>query len=54
MTGELPTWLNGELFTVGPGIYDVKYNKMIELGNGQYESGTATFSLGHWFDGYVN
>jgi len=51
VTGELPTWLNGELFTLGPGIYDVKYNKMIEIGNGQYESGTATFSLGHWFDG---
>ncbi|CAG8543312.1 10958_t:CDS:2 [Ambispora gerdemannii] len=51
VSGELPSWLNGELFTVGPGTYDIKYNKMIEVGNGEYESGTVTFSMGHWFDG---
>ncbi|CAG8635266.1 6434_t:CDS:2 [Ambispora leptoticha] len=51
VSGELPSWLNGELFTVGPGTYDIKYNKMIEVGNGAYESGTVTFTMGHWFDG---
>ncbi|CAG8708576.1 7125_t:CDS:2, partial [Acaulospora morrowiae] len=50
VAGNLPEWLSGELFTVGPGTFDVKYNKMIEV-EGGYETGTLTFSVGHWFDG---
>nr|CAG8599590.1 10747_t:CDS:2 [Entrophospora candida] len=49
--GNLPSWLNGDFYTVGPGTYDIKYNKMIQTEGGGYESGTATFSIGHWFDG---
>ncbi|CAG8676847.1 3882_t:CDS:2, partial [Scutellospora calospora] len=48
--GNLPSWLKGDFFTVGPGIYDIKYTKMIGTDEG-YESATATFSMGHWFDG---
>ncbi|CAG8683857.1 6652_t:CDS:2, partial [Funneliformis caledonium] len=51
VTGELPSWLNGEFYTIGPGIYDIKYNRMIESEGGGYESATETFSMGHWFDG---
>ncbi|CAI2186466.1 9229_t:CDS:2 [Funneliformis geosporum] len=50
VSGELPAWLSGELYTVGPGIYDIKYNRMIESEGGGYESATETFSMGHWFD----
>ncbi|CAG8469966.1 10665_t:CDS:2 [Diversispora eburnea] len=50
VSGELPKWLSGEYFTVGPGTYDVKYNRMIETNVG-FETGTTTFSMGHWFDG---
>ncbi|CAG8540977.1 10680_t:CDS:2, partial [Acaulospora colombiana] len=45
VVGKLPEWLSGTFFTVGPGIFDIKYNRMIEV-EGGYESGTATFSMG--------
>ncbi|RGB38290.1 carotenoid oxygenase [Rhizophagus diaphanus] len=50
VSGELPSWLSGELYTVGPGTYDIKYTRMIES-EGGFESATETFSIGHWFDG---
>ncbi|KAL1920081.1 uncharacterized protein VTP21DRAFT_1227 [Calcarisporiella thermophila] len=47
--GQLPSWLNGEFFTVGPGVYDIKYGRKIEV-DGQIEMATETFTFGHWFD----
>lgn len=52
VSGELPSWLSGEFYTIGPGTYDIKYTRMIE-NEGVFESATETFSMGHWFDGYV-
>ncbi|CAG8679223.1 34921_t:CDS:2 [Gigaspora margarita] len=48
--GSLPSWLKVEFFTVGPATFDIKYTKMVGTEDG-YESATATFSMGHWFDG---
>lgn len=47
--GQLPEWLTGEYYTIGPGIYDVKYLRKIEV-EGVLQSATGTFTLGHWFD----
>ncbi|CDH59175.1 betacarotene-monooxygenase [Lichtheimia corymbifera JMRC:FSU:9682] len=48
--GQLPEWLNGEHYTIGPGTYDIRYTRKIEI-DGLLQSATATFSFGHWFDG---
>ncbi|KAM3579319.1 hypothetical protein VKS41_008179 [Umbelopsis sp. WA50703] len=47
--GELPGWLKGEHFTIGPGTYDIRFTRKIEV-DGQLESATSTFTFGHWFD----
>ncbi|KAI8979501.1 carotenoid oxygenase [Mycotypha africana] len=47
--GQLPEWLVGEHYTVGPGTYDVRYTRKIEV-DGVLQSATATFTFGHWFD----
>ncbi|KAI8140808.1 retinal pigment epithelial membrane protein-domain-containing protein [Fennellomyces sp. T-0311] len=47
--GQLPEWLTGEHYTIGPGTYDVRYMRKIEI-DGYLQSATATFSFGHWFD----
>ncbi|KAL0078664.1 carotenoid oxygenase [Phycomyces blakesleeanus] len=47
--GQLPEWLTGEHFTVGPGTYEVKYTRKIEI-DGFLQSATGNFSFGHWFD----
>ncbi|KAG1450798.1 hypothetical protein G6F46_008310 [Rhizopus delemar] len=47
--GQLPDWLASEHYTIGPGTYDVKYTRKIEI-DGILQSATATFTLGHWFD----
>lgn len=47
--GQLPEWLVGEHYTIGPGVYDVKYTRKIEI-EGILQSATSTFTLGHWFD----
>ncbi|KAI9279290.1 carotenoid oxygenase [Sporodiniella umbellata] len=47
--GQLPEWLVSEHYTIGPGVYDVKYSRKIEI-DGVLQSATSTFTLGHWFD----
>lgn len=47
--GQLPEWLVSEHYTVGPGVYDVRYSRKIEIDN-ILQSATSTFTLGHWFD----
>lgn len=47
--GKLPEWLVSEHYTIGPGIYDVRYSRKIEIDN-VLQSATSTFTLGHWFD----
>ncbi|CAO3676973.1 unnamed protein product [Rhizopus stolonifer] len=47
--GQLPDWLISEHYTIGPGVYDIKYTRKIEI-DGMLQSATATFTLGHWFD----
>ncbi|GAB5592338.1 hypothetical protein Unana1_07238 [Umbelopsis nana] len=49
VSGELPGWLQGEHFTIGPGTYDIKFSRKIEV-DGHLESATSTFTFGHWFD----
>ncbi|KAI9483015.1 MAG: carotenoid oxygenase [Benjaminiella poitrasii] len=49
VNGQLPDWLIGEHYTVGPGIYDIRYTRKIEI-DGVLQSATSTFTLGHWFD----
>ncbi|RUS20826.1 hypothetical protein BC937DRAFT_94291 [Endogone sp. FLAS-F59071] len=49
LLGALPQWLKGELFTIGPGTYDIKYSRKIEV-DGLLETATSTFTFGHWFD----
>ncbi|KAI9599252.1 retinal pigment epithelial membrane protein-domain-containing protein [Syncephalis fuscata] len=44
-SGEIPKWIQGDLFTVGPGIFDVSYTRQGENG-----SETRYYSFGHWFD----
>lgn len=52
VSGELPGWLQGEHFTIGPGTYDIKFSRKIEV-DGHLESATSTFTFGHWFDRWV-
>ncbi|KAG0173544.1 hypothetical protein DFQ28_002152 [Apophysomyces sp. BC1034] len=47
--GELPSWLTGEHFTIGPGTYDVKYTRKVEI-DGLLQSASSLFTFGHWFD----
>ncbi|RUS28113.1 hypothetical protein BC938DRAFT_482296, partial [Jimgerdemannia flammicorona] len=47
--GALPTWLKGDLFTVGPGTYDINYPRKIEV-DGLLQTATAKYSFEHWFD----
>ncbi|KAI9243598.1 carotenoid oxygenase [Sporodiniella umbellata] len=49
MTGQIPRWLTGEYFTVGPGTFDVKYNRKIEI-EGQLQLVSALYTFGHLFD----
>ncbi|GAA5813399.1 hypothetical protein MFLAVUS_006877 [Mucor flavus] len=49
VNGQLPEWLVGEHYTVGPGIFDIRYSRKIEIDN-ILQSATSTFTLGHWFD----
>ncbi|KAG2183087.1 hypothetical protein INT44_006068 [Umbelopsis vinacea] len=49
VSGELPGWLQREHFTIGPGTYDIKFTRKIEV-DGHLESATSTFTFGHWFD----
>lgn len=48
--GQLPKWLTAEHYTVGPGIYDIRYTRKIEV-EGYLQSATETFTFGHLFDG---
>lgn len=47
--GTLPSWLTGFHHTLSPGIFEVKYPKMVVV-NGESEQETRTFRFGHWFD----
>jgi hypothetical protein len=49
VNGNIPEWLIGEHFTVGPGTFDVKYSRKTEI-DGLLQNVTAKFSFGHWFD----
>jgi hypothetical protein len=49
VNGQLPEWLVGEHYTIGPGVYDVRYTRKI-VDEGILQSATFTFTLGHWFD----
>ncbi|CAO3594497.1 unnamed protein product [Absidia cylindrospora] len=50
VTGRLPKWLTTEHYTVGPGTYDIRYTRKIEV-DGYLQSATGTFTFGHLFDG---
>ncbi|KAF9350932.1 hypothetical protein BGX26_010933 [Mortierella sp. AD094] len=47
--GTLPEWLTGFHYTLSPGIFEVKYPKMVVV-HGDMEQETRTFTFGHWFD----
>ncbi|KAG0357693.1 hypothetical protein BG005_003250 [Podila minutissima] len=49
VTGTLPEWLTGFHYTLSPGIFEVKYPKMVSV-HGELQQETRTFSFGHWFD----
>ncbi|KAI7886393.1 retinal pigment epithelial membrane protein-domain-containing protein [Mucor mucedo] len=49
VSGELPDWLTGEHFTVGPGTFSIKYSRKVEI-DGLLQNSTAVYSFGHWFD----
>ncbi|KAG1494874.1 hypothetical protein G6F46_005827 [Rhizopus delemar] len=49
ISGQLPKWLIGEYFTVGPGTFDVKYNRKVEV-DGELQLVSALYTFGHWFD----
>lgn len=51
MTGTLPSWLSCEFFTVGPGTFDIKYMRKVEI-DGVLQNVTKIYTFGHWFDGY--
>lgn len=51
VSGQLPKWLVGEYFTVGPGTFDVKYSRKIEI-DGEIQLVSAFYTFGHWFDAY--
>ncbi|KAF9425853.1 hypothetical protein BGZ94_007163 [Podila epigama] len=47
--GTLPEWLTGFHYTLSPGIFEVKYPKMVSV-HGELQQETRTFRFGHWFD----
>ncbi|CAO3631670.1 unnamed protein product [Cunninghamella echinulata] len=47
--GQLPEWLVAEHYTVGPGTYDIRYIRKIEI-DGFLQSATGTFTFGHILD----
>ncbi|KAG0230024.1 hypothetical protein BGW42_001187 [Actinomortierella wolfii] len=47
--GKLPFDLTGFHYTVSPGIFEVKYSKMVIV-DGEPDHETRTFMFGHWFD----
>ncbi|KAF9114658.1 hypothetical protein BGX27_010235 [Mortierella sp. AM989] len=47
--GTIPEWLTGFHYTLSPGIFEVKYPKMISV-HGELQQETRTFTFGHWFD----
>ncbi|KAI7858508.1 retinal pigment epithelial membrane protein-domain-containing protein [Circinella umbellata] len=47
--GKLPDWLICEHFTVGPGTYDIKYMRKMEI-DGELQHVSQYFTFGHWFD----
>ncbi|KAG0222546.1 hypothetical protein BGX31_009075 [Mortierella sp. GBA43] len=47
--GSLPSWLNGFHYTLSPGIFEIRYPKMVVI-DGEPELETRTFTFGHWFD----
>ncbi|KAF9987209.1 hypothetical protein BGZ75_000927 [Mortierella antarctica] len=47
--GTLPDWMTGFHYTLSPGIFEVKYPKMVVV-HGEPQQETRTFSFGHWFD----
>ncbi|KAG0319490.1 hypothetical protein BGZ99_005079 [Dissophora globulifera] len=47
--GILPDWLTGFHYTLSPGVFEVKYPKMVVV-DGESQQETRTFSFGHWFD----
>ncbi|KAG0054542.1 hypothetical protein BGZ83_011042 [Gryganskiella cystojenkinii] len=47
--GALPDWLTGFHYTLSPGIFEVKYPKMVVV-DGETQQETRTFRFGHWFD----
>ncbi|KAI9475500.1 MAG: carotenoid oxygenase [Benjaminiella poitrasii] len=49
VVGQLPEWLVGEHFTVGPCTYDIKYSRKVEI-EGELQHITAIFTFEHWFD----
>ncbi|ORX54429.1 hypothetical protein DM01DRAFT_1335578 [Hesseltinella vesiculosa] len=49
VSGKIPDWLIGEHYTVGPGVYDVKYLRKVEI-DGEIQHASSYFSFGHWFD----
>ncbi|KAI8085398.1 retinal pigment epithelial membrane protein-domain-containing protein [Thamnidium elegans] len=49
VSGQLPEWFTGEHFTIGPGTFDIKYSRKVEI-DGLLQIATAVYSLGHWFD----
>ncbi|KAF9180719.1 hypothetical protein BGZ51_005928 [Haplosporangium sp. Z 767] len=49
LQGTIPEWLTGFHYTLSPGIFNVKYPKMVVI-HGEPQQETRTFSFGHWFD----
>ncbi|KAF9164410.1 hypothetical protein DFQ27_001724 [Actinomortierella ambigua] len=47
--GKLPEHLTGFHYSVTPGIFEVKYSKMVII-DGEPDHETRTFTFGHWFD----
>ncbi|KAF9912541.1 hypothetical protein BX616_010301 [Lobosporangium transversale] len=47
--GTIPEWLTGFHYTLSPGIFEIKYPKMVVV-NGDLQQETRSFSFGHWFD----
>ncbi|KAF9436117.1 hypothetical protein BGZ76_004768 [Entomortierella beljakovae] len=47
--GTLPEWLTGFHYTLTPGVFEIKYPKMVTI-DGEPQQETRTFSFGHWFD----
>ncbi|GJJ73473.1 hypothetical protein EMPS_05831 [Entomortierella parvispora] len=47
--GTIPDWLTGFHYTLSPGIFEIKYPKMVVV-NGEPQQETRTFRFGHWFD----